>query len=135
MQTSWALYLYNPARSVALCQKVAGQDVFRGADFDMTRVYTGYAAFTGYEVILPLMKEPQWQWSQTGVRPRVHIGVYLNSLDLGFCFDDASAVRGMDLRPKTPWTNLIWDRLLGHPHAHRRQPQIVPTLGGGHFLA
>ena len=135
MQTSWALYLYNPARSVALCQKVAGQDVFRGADFDMTRVYTGYAAFTGYEVILPLMKEPQWQWSQTGVRPRVHRGVpKLTRFGLLFrrCLGRAGQ-HGPEAEDSVDKPDM--GRLLGHPHAHRRQPQIVPTLGGGHFSA
>lgn len=64
----------------------------------------------------------------------VSIGVYLNSLDCGFCFDDASAVRdNMDLRPKTPWTNLVWDDFWGTPMhvegSHKSyRPLVVATF-------
>ena len=42
--------------------------------------------------------------------------VYLNTLDCGFCFDDISAIeKNSDLRPTTPWTNLLWDDFWGTP--------------------
>ena len=42
--------------------------------------------------------------------------VYINTLDCGFCFDDSSAIESnQDLRPNTPWTNLIWDDFWGTP--------------------
>ena len=42
--------------------------------------------------------------------------VYLNTLDCGFCFDDISAIeQNKDLRPTTPWTNLMWDDFWGTP--------------------
>lgn len=42
--------------------------------------------------------------------------VYMNSLDCGFCFDDISAIeQNKDLRPTTPWMNLVWDDFWGTP--------------------
>ena len=41
---------------------------------------------------------------------------YHNSLDCGFVFDDASAIRdNKDLRPTTPWGNLFWNDFWGTP--------------------
>ena len=42
--------------------------------------------------------------------------VYINSLDLEFCFDDHSAIKdNADLRPDVPWSNLLWDDFWGMP--------------------
>ena len=42
--------------------------------------------------------------------------VYLDTLDLGFCFDDHSAIiSNNDLRPQTPWSNLVYDDFWGTP--------------------
>ena len=42
--------------------------------------------------------------------------LYLNTLDCGFCFDDLSAItENKDLRPDTPWSNLIWNDFWGTP--------------------
>ena len=46
------------------------------------------------------------------------IALYLNTLDCGLCFDDISAItNNEDLRPETPWTNLIWNDFWGTPMA------------------
>ena len=46
----------------------------------------------------------------------VGIAAYLNSLDCGFCFDDISAIKeNKDLRPESPWSNLIWNDFWGTP--------------------
>ena len=42
--------------------------------------------------------------------------VYVNSLDLQFCFDDHSAIKeNADLRLDVPWSNLLWDDFWGMP--------------------
>ena len=42
--------------------------------------------------------------------------VYVNSLDLQFCFDDHSAIKdNADLSPDVPWSNLLWDDFWGMP--------------------
>ena len=42
--------------------------------------------------------------------------VYYNAVPCGFVFDDASAVRdNADLRPSSPWSNLIWNDFWGSP--------------------
>ncbi len=44
------------------------------------------------------------------------IVLYLNTLDCGLCFDDVSAItNNNDLRPETPWANLIWNDFWGTP--------------------
>ena len=44
------------------------------------------------------------------------VAIYLNTLDCGFCFDDRSAIEeNQDLRPISPWTNLIWNDFWGTP--------------------
>ena len=46
----------------------------------------------------------------------VGIAAYLNTLDCGFCFDDLSAIKDNgDLRPESPWSNLIWNDFWGTP--------------------
>lgn len=46
----------------------------------------------------------------------VAIIVYLNSAYCGFCFDDASAIeKNLDLRPETPWINLLFNDFWGTP--------------------
>ena len=40
--------------------------------------------------------------------------VYVNTLDCGLCFDDTAAIEdNMDLRPSTPWSNLLWNDFWG----------------------
>lgn len=42
--------------------------------------------------------------------------LYLNTLDCGLCFDDVSAItNNQDLRPETPWINLLWNDFWGTP--------------------
>ena len=42
--------------------------------------------------------------------------LYSNSLNCNFCFDDLSAVQeNSDLRPDTPWSNLLWNDFWGTP--------------------
>ena len=42
--------------------------------------------------------------------------LYCNSLSCGFCFDDLSAIKeNHDLRPSTPWSNLLWNDFWGTP--------------------
>ena len=42
--------------------------------------------------------------------------LHLNTLSCDFCFDDWSAVlENGDLRPATPWTDLLWDDFWGTP--------------------
>ena len=44
--------------------------------------------------------------------------LYVNTLDCGLCFDDVSAIsQNQDLRPESPWTNLIWNDFWGTPMA------------------
>ena len=42
--------------------------------------------------------------------------LYWNSLDCGFVFDDrATILENRDLRPQSPWTNLLWNDFWGTP--------------------
>lgn len=44
------------------------------------------------------------------------ISLYLNTLDCGLCFDDVSAItNNQDLRPESPWTDLLWNDFWGTP--------------------
>ncbi len=41
---------------------------------------------------------------------------YHNSMDCGFVFDDASAIKdNKDLRPESPVSNLVWNDFWGTP--------------------
>ena len=40
----------------------------------------------------------------------------VNTLDCGFCFDDHPAIdANQDLRPESPWSNLLWNDFWGEP--------------------
>ncbi len=42
--------------------------------------------------------------------------LYLNTLDCGLCFDDHEAIgNNQDLRPDSPWSNLLWNDFWGTP--------------------
>ena len=66
--------------------------------------------------------------------------VYLDSLDLEFCFDDHSAIKeNVDLTPKVPWSNLLWDDFWGMPMhvegSHKSyRPLCVLTFRLNYFL-
>ncbi|XP_047431444.1 protein O-mannosyl-transferase TMTC2 [Mugil cephalus] len=54
----------------------------------------------------------------------VAVGLYLNTLDADFCYDDSRAVKtNQDLLPETPWTNILyddfWGTLLTHSGSHK----------------
>uniref|UniRef100_A0A672HHG2 dolichyl-phosphate-mannose--protein mannosyltransferase n=1 Tax=Salarias fasciatus TaxID=181472 RepID=A0A672HHG2_SALFA len=54
----------------------------------------------------------------------VAVGLYLNTLDADFCYDDSRAIRtNQDLLPETPWTNILyddfWGTLLTHSGSHK----------------
>ena len=41
---------------------------------------------------------------------------FSNTLDCGFCYDDKTAiVQNQDLRPSSPWSNLLWNDFWGFP--------------------
>ena len=46
----------------------------------------------------------------------VAASLYANTLDCGMCFDDETAIiDNKDLRPETPWSNLLWNDFWGVP--------------------
>ncbi|XP_034018928.1 protein O-mannosyl-transferase TMTC2a [Thalassophryne amazonica] len=52
------------------------------------------------------------------------VGLYLNTLDADFCYDDSRAIKtNQDLLPETPWTNILyddfWGTLLTHSGSHK----------------
>ncbi|XP_014915942.1 protein O-mannosyl-transferase TMTC2 [Poecilia latipinna] len=54
----------------------------------------------------------------------VAVGLYLNTLDADFCYDDSRAIKtNQDLLPETPWTNILyddfWGTLLTHSGSHK----------------
>uniref|UniRef100_A0A3Q0R7Y8 dolichyl-phosphate-mannose--protein mannosyltransferase n=1 Tax=Amphilophus citrinellus TaxID=61819 RepID=A0A3Q0R7Y8_AMPCI len=54
----------------------------------------------------------------------VAVGLYLNTLDADFCYDDSRAIKtNPDLLPETPWTNILyddfWGTLLTHSGSHK----------------
>uniref|UniRef100_A0A7N8WQ29 dolichyl-phosphate-mannose--protein mannosyltransferase n=1 Tax=Mastacembelus armatus TaxID=205130 RepID=A0A7N8WQ29_9TELE len=54
----------------------------------------------------------------------VAVGLYLNTLDSDFCYDDSRAIKtNQDLLPETPWTNILyddfWGTLLTHSGSHK----------------
>uniref|UniRef100_A0A1A8ISB3 dolichyl-phosphate-mannose--protein mannosyltransferase n=1 Tax=Nothobranchius kuhntae TaxID=321403 RepID=A0A1A8ISB3_NOTKU len=54
----------------------------------------------------------------------VAVGLYLNTLDADFCYDDSRAIKtNPDLLPDTPWTNILyddfWGTLLTHSGSHK----------------
>ncbi|XP_077356844.1 protein O-mannosyl-transferase TMTC2-like isoform X2 [Festucalex cinctus] len=54
----------------------------------------------------------------------VAVGVYVNTLDADFCYDDSRAIKtNQDLLPATPWTNILyddfWGTLLTHSGSHK----------------
>ncbi|XP_033989143.1 protein O-mannosyl-transferase TMTC2a isoform X1 [Trematomus bernacchii] len=54
----------------------------------------------------------------------VALGLYLNTLDADFCYDDSRAIKtNQDLLPDTPWTNVLyddfWGTLLTHSGSHK----------------
>ncbi|XP_054609626.1 protein O-mannosyl-transferase TMTC2-like isoform X3 [Dunckerocampus dactyliophorus] len=54
----------------------------------------------------------------------VAVGVYVNTLDADFCYDDSRAIKtNQDLLPETPWTNILyddfWGTLLTHSGSHK----------------
>ncbi|XP_051911642.1 protein O-mannosyl-transferase TMTC2-like isoform X2 [Hippocampus zosterae] len=49
----------------------------------------------------------------------VAVGVYVNTLDADFCYDDSRAIKtNQDLLPATPWTNILYDDFWGTPLTH-----------------
>uniref|UniRef100_A0A3P8S9J8 dolichyl-phosphate-mannose--protein mannosyltransferase n=1 Tax=Amphiprion percula TaxID=161767 RepID=A0A3P8S9J8_AMPPE len=54
----------------------------------------------------------------------VAVGLYVNTLDADFCYDDSRAIKtNQDLLPETPWTNILyddfWGTLLTHSGSHK----------------
>ncbi|XP_028252727.1 protein O-mannosyl-transferase TMTC2 isoform X2 [Parambassis ranga] len=54
----------------------------------------------------------------------VAVGLYLNTLEADFCYDDSRAIKtNQDLLPGTPWTNILyddfWGTLLTHSGSHK----------------
>ncbi|XP_018526513.1 protein O-mannosyl-transferase TMTC2 [Lates calcarifer] len=54
----------------------------------------------------------------------VAVGLYLNTLDADFCYDDSRAIKtNQDLLPETPWINILyddfWGTLLTHSGSHK----------------
>ncbi|XP_077450508.1 protein O-mannosyl-transferase TMTC2-like [Stigmatopora argus] len=54
----------------------------------------------------------------------VAAGVYVNTLDADFCYDDSRAIKtNQDLLPTTPWSNIwyddFWGTLLTHSGSHK----------------
>uniref|UniRef100_A0A3B5BA22 dolichyl-phosphate-mannose--protein mannosyltransferase n=1 Tax=Stegastes partitus TaxID=144197 RepID=A0A3B5BA22_9TELE len=54
----------------------------------------------------------------------VAVGLYANTLDADFCYDDSRAIKtNQDLLPETPWTNILyddfWGTLLTHSGSHK----------------
>ena len=50
----------------------------------------------------------------------VGVMAYLNTLDCGLCYDDEPAIlKNGDLRPSTPWSNLLWNDFWGTPMESR----------------
>ncbi|XP_036976845.1 protein O-mannosyl-transferase TMTC2-like [Acanthopagrus latus] len=54
----------------------------------------------------------------------VAVGLYLNTLDADFCYDDSRAIKtNQDLLPETPWSNILyddfWGTLLTHSGSHK----------------
>ncbi|CAL1568597.1 unnamed protein product [Knipowitschia caucasica] len=54
----------------------------------------------------------------------VAVGLYANTLDGDFCYDDSRAIKtNQDLLPETPWTNILyndfWGTLLTHSGSHK----------------
>ncbi|XP_053271328.1 protein O-mannosyl-transferase TMTC2 [Pleuronectes platessa] len=54
----------------------------------------------------------------------VAVGLYVNTLDADFCYDDSRAIKtNQDLLPETPWTNVLyddfWGTLLTHSGSHK----------------
>ncbi|KAM9823963.1 LOW QUALITY PROTEIN: protein O-mannosyl-transferase TMTC2 [Neosynchiropus ocellatus] len=54
----------------------------------------------------------------------VSVGLYVNALHAGFCYDDSRAIKtNPDLLPATPWTNILyddfWGTLLTHSGSHK----------------
>ena len=66
--------------------------------------------------------------------------VYANTLDCGLCFDDKAAIEGNgDLRPDTPWINLLWNDFWGMPisasNSHKSyRPLCVATFRLNYLL-
>ncbi|XP_063761538.1 protein O-mannosyl-transferase TMTC2 [Eleginops maclovinus] len=54
----------------------------------------------------------------------VAVGLYVNTLDADFCYDDSRAIKtNQDLLPETPWTNVLyddfWGTVLTHSGSHK----------------
>ena len=70
----------------------------------------------------------------------VGVVVYLNTLDCGFCFDDEQAIiKNGDLRPETPWSNLLFNDFWGTPMDNRNshksyRPLCVATFRLNYLL-
>ena len=57
-----------------------------------------------------------YRWKVPMVCAALACIVYVNSLDLQFCFDDHSAIKdNVDLSPAVPWSNLLLDDFWGMP--------------------
>ena len=70
----------------------------------------------------------------------VGVMMYLNTLDCGLCFDDEQAIiKNTDLRPSTPWSNLLWNDFWGTSMEHRNshksyRPLCVATFRLNYLL-
>ena len=66
--------------------------------------------------------------------------VYLNTLDCGMVYDDEPAINSnADLRPETPWTNLLrndfWGTAMEHKNSHKSyRPLCVATFRLNYLL-
>ena len=65
---------------------------------------------------------------------------YLSSLDCGLCFDDETAImKNKDLRPSSPWSNLLsndfWGKPMQSPESHKSyRPLTVATFRLNYML-
>ena len=68
------------------------------------------------------------------------IALYLNTLDCGLVYDDQPAIKkNKDLRPETPWTNLLihdfWGSDLSNVNSHKSyRPLCVATFRLNYLL-
>ena len=55
--------------------------------------------------------------------------MYLNTLDCGLCYDDEPAIiKNTDLRPSTPWSNLLWNDFWGTSMENRNSHKSYRPL-------
>ena len=70
----------------------------------------------------------------------VGCAAYISSLDCGMCFDDETAImKNKDLRPSSPWSNLLtndfWGKDMASEYSHKSyRPLTVATFRLNYML-